>query len=175
MGAVELLIRPMAPKLRWRRGTRARHGCTYTATIARRARRSESRTPRRRRQLSSISNSRLKDRTNPRRLLSNDPGPEFDPAPQRAAIRNSARPGPGARVRSDDACISRIRPDAIRNLRGAIRRARPQDTRWRRRDRNQRMPRPARRRSSNDAAALSRIPRRPSCSIRLPLLIFTYR
>src|SRR5262245_13809533 len=74
------------------------------ATIVRQALRSVSRTPRHWRLLSAISNSRLEDGTNPRQLLSNDPRQEFDPAPQRAAIRNSARPVSGARVRSNDAC-----------------------------------------------------------------------
>src|SRR5262245_60027260 len=110
------------------------------AIIVRQAPRSVSLTPRQWRPLSAISNSRLEDGTNPRQLLSNDPRQEFDPAPRWAALQKAARPGSGARVRSNDACISRIRPDAIRNLRDAISRARPQDTRWRRRDRNQRMP-----------------------------------
>ena len=141
------------------------------ATIARQARQSISQQLRPRLPPTAISSSRLRGRTIPRRLPSNEATPEFDPRPTQAALRRAARSAPEATVRSDDAGRPRTRPGEIHNPRCVIRRARPQDMRWRRRNRNQRRLRPARHHSSSDAAASFQIPM-PYCSVRLPLLIY---
>src|SRR5262245_36215692 len=97
--------------------------------------------------------------------------PELAPRLSRASFPHVAPLAQAVIVRSDDAGSPRIRPNAIRIARVAVRRAYSPDMRRRRRNRSRRRPPPARRHFSSGAAASIQT-LKPCFCVRLPPLIY---